>query len=89
MTEEEIVKALDSYFDRESPPKFINVSRIPLICQDILAIKNSLVELKDAIKEKAGDHEARIRKLEQKIWQWSGAAGILGALAMWVLDKFV
>ena len=39
MTDEEIIiKALDSYFNRENPPKFINMSRIPLICQDINGI---------------------------------------------------
>lgn len=88
MTDEEIIiKALNSYFDRENPPKFINVSRIPLICQDIKAIRDSIGRLEKAVKTKEDDHEERIRKVEQTQWKWAGAAGVLSALGMWAFEK--
>ena len=88
MTEQEIIKLLDSYFDREAPPKFVNISRIPLICQDIVTIKNSVLEIKDSIKIKQSDHEERIRKLEANMWRNAGIASVLGALGMWALQRF-
>lgn len=49
MTEPEIIKALDAYFSQDK--KFIDVSRIPLICQDIRGIHSILTEIKNSLKE--------------------------------------
>ena len=46
---DEILKALDQYFSRQK--KFIDTSRIPLICQDISQIHADLKEVKDMMKE--------------------------------------
>ena len=88
MNDEDIIKALDTYFNRETPPKFVNVSRVPLICQDIIQIKNGISELKESIKTKEGDHEDRIRTLERMQYIWTGASGVIGAVGMWILEHF-
>ena len=43
MPDSEIIKVLDDYFSREK--KFIDTSRIPLICQDIRQIHSELSEI--------------------------------------------
>lgn len=45
--EEKLINALENYFGREK--KFIDTSRIPLICQDISNIHRDLNEIKDNI----------------------------------------
>ena len=47
MTDKEITKALDEYFSQGK--KFIDTSRIPLICQDIGNIHADLKEIKGTI----------------------------------------
>lgn len=50
-TRDDIVGALDEYFNRGvDKKKFLDVSRIPLICQDIKQIRDDLEELKDSHK---------------------------------------
>ncbi|MDE2102569.1 MAG: hypothetical protein KGL39_35305 [Patescibacteria group bacterium] len=85
MTEEEIIKALDLYFNREEPPKFVNISRVPLICQNITQIYEKLKGIEEGIKAQETDHEIRIRSLERRQWKWMGGAGVIGAIlaALW------
>lgn len=47
MSEPEIIKALDNYFNQGK--KFIDTSRIPLICQDISNIHSDIKEIKGTI----------------------------------------
>ena|SRR3990167_7083673 len=95
MTEKEITDILDTYFNRESPPKFVNVSRVPLICQDIKTIKDSILELKRSVESKEEDHEKRIRDNEIFRQQASGIGkftnilwGVVVVVAGWVMWFF-
>ena len=89
MSKEEIIEILDSYFNRENPPKFVDVSRVPLICQDITTIKNSILKLEESVKVTERDHESRIRLLEKNMWRNAGIASVLGALGTWILQRFI
>lgn len=50
MNEPELIKALDAYFNQDK--KFIDVSRIPLICQDIRGIHKSLEDINQKLDNK-------------------------------------
>ena len=89
MEEKDIIKALDIYFNRESPPKFVNVSRVPLICQNINTIYKDIGEIKESVKIKEDDHEQRIRDLEKKGWIATGMAGIIGGIVTWLGQLFI
>ncbi len=49
-SQKQIVEALDVYFSKDR--KFIDTSRIPLICQDISGIHKSLLDIKETLNEK-------------------------------------
>lgn len=56
---------------------------------DLGSMYTLLVETRDAVRDlnvkldhltdDSKDHESRIRALEKKVWQWAGAATVLGA----------
>lgn len=51
-TKEYLISVLDEYFDRGvDKKKFIDVNRIPLICQDIFNIHKDIGEIKENQKE--------------------------------------
>lgn len=48
---DELTKTLDDYFSGGvQNKKFVDVSRIPLICQDISVMHGDIAEIKDSIK---------------------------------------
>jgi hypothetical protein len=47
---DQLISVLDEYFKQDR--KFIDASRIPLICQDIKTIHTSLGEIKTILEEK-------------------------------------
>lgn len=90
MTEEEkLIKILDIYFNREDPPKFINVSRVPLICQDISTIKTSLETMQKSIDKREDDHENRLRKVEKNQSYIAGIGATIGAFGGWFIQKLL
>lgn len=54
--DKKLIDALDRYFSREK--KFIDTSRIPLICQDIHNIHESQKEIKEILDKKLVTNEA-------------------------------
>lgn len=51
----------------------LDVSRIPLICNKIIAIQEDIDEIKTIIKEEHSDHEIRLRATEKYQWKTIGA----------------
>lgn len=47
--EDKLIDALDRYFQKDK--KYIDTSRIPLICQDISQIHKDIKEIKDLMKD--------------------------------------
>jgi hypothetical protein len=50
MSDQDIIKALDTYFNQDR--KFIDTTRIPLICQDIRGIHKTLEEIRVTLDSK-------------------------------------
>jgi hypothetical protein len=66
--------ALKDVFDvNEKTQRFIDVSKIPLICKSIVDIHENIKDIKQALKETDGDHEIRIRVMEKNQWKIAGA----------------
>lgn len=81
-TEEYMLRILDKYFSRGiQKKKFIDVSRIPLICQDISNIHRDITEVKGGIsdhKKDISDLKDDTKEVQDNI-KW-GVRLILGAL---------
>lgn len=90
--QESLAGALKEVFgEYTESQRFLDLKRIPLICKDISNIYKILEDIKKVVDNdnKDDDHEKRIRKMESKIAYYTGASGVLGALAMWALSHFV
>lgn len=83
-----IKQGLNEYFSPNGDNKrFFDATQIPRICNDIAGIRASMEKL--ATNKEVDDHEERIRKMEQKVWQWTGASAVIGALASFIIQKFI
>ena len=56
---------------------YIDISRVPLICQSVIQINGHIAELKEMVKAENNDHEGRIRVIEKTVWKWIGLSMIL------------
>lgn len=56
----------DVFGEHESSGRFIDVSRIPLICRNIEGIASSLQDIKDSIEKNRVDHEAREKENDRR-----------------------
>lgn len=79
---EVMVEAVGEVLDRifgtgVDDQKFINASRIPLICQDVRKIHEDIKEIKEEVMTRNGDHETRLRGIEKNIWKWAGVSMII------------
>ena len=53
----------------------------PLSVETQLALlRQEVGQVKEILKGRGDDHESRLRKLEQRVWQASGAAAVIGAV---------
>jgi hypothetical protein len=67
----------DVFGEYEGAQRFIDVSRVPLICKSILDIHDNIQDIKDTMKTVDGDYELRLRAIERNMWRWMGALMIL------------
>ena len=82
MTKDEIKQALQEWFSPNGENrKFFDATQIPRVCEN-------LEKLRIAMEKKNDDHENRVRSLERSMWRNAGIASVLGALAIWVLQRF-
>lgn len=77
--------------EHENSRRFIDITRIPLICKSIIDIHENLKDIKNDlqnnqynIKDIKGlvthnddDHEARIRVIERNQWKWIGVVAVI------------
>lgn len=66
--------------ENEDAQKFIDVSRIPLICQNIHAMHDNIKDIKENMHSNNKDHEMRIRGIEKNQWKVAGAIIVLSPL---------
>lgn len=57
--------------------------------EQVKGLRGDIQNLSDGSTKQLGDHETRLRSIEQKIWVWSGAAGIIGAIVSFVATHFL
>jgi hypothetical protein len=57
--------------------------------EDIPSLRDGLKERIQENSNKVADHETRIRTIEQKMWLWTGASGIIGAIASLLANYFL
>lgn len=79
--------------ENEKSQKFIDVSRIPLICQNINAMHDNIKEIKDNMTKVDGDQEIRLRSIEKNMWKWIGvlmiAPPIITIAIAWIISLIV
>jgi len=72
---------------------YIDISRVPLICQSVIQINKDIGEIKEMFTKADGDHEGRIRTLEKTIWKWVGLSmvvpPIVTILVAWIINHFI
>lgn len=59
------------------------------LISEVKALREDIARVGDTTATKLGDHEARLRSLEQKIWIWTGASGIIGAAASFAANHLI
>jgi hypothetical protein len=52
-------------------------------------LRDDIKKLSDGTSVQLEDHETRLRSIEQKVWIWSGAAGIIGAVVSFIATHFI
>ncbi len=62
----------------ENPQQMtVLVRRIPLLCTNVEHMHASIDEMKEIIKDRAIDHETRLRAIEKNMWKWIGVLMIV------------
>lgn len=56
--------------------------------EQVKGLRSDIQNLSDVSTKQLTDHETRLRSLEQKVWIWSGAAGIIGAVISFLASYF-
>lgn len=57
--------------------------------EQVKGLRGDIQNLSDGSTKQLNDHETRLRSLEQKVWVWAGAAGVLGAALSFAVSYFI
>ena len=63
--------------ENEDAKRFVDVSRIPLICKSIFDIHENIKSIREYQEKTDGDHETRLRVIERNMWRWIGVLLII------------
>lgn len=89
-TTQSLVDALRQVFgENEKTQRFVDVSRIPLICKSIVDMHENIKDIKGSINTTNTDHEARIRIIERNQWKWIGVVTVLTPILTIALAAFL
>lgn len=87
-TLDEIVRKAQSEMSDESK-RYLDISRIPLICYTIVEIGKKLTEIQSAINKTDDDKEQRIRSLEKNMWKLVGVGIIVAPVVSTIVTIFI
>lgn len=81
----------------EKAQKFIDVSRIPLICANLIAMHDNIKDIKEGVGKVNDDHEKRLRYIEKNVWKWIGVlvavsvilTPVMTILVTWILSVLI
>lgn len=89
MTKEEVKQALTEVLDSQlADGRYVDVSRIPLICQSIVGIHTDIKEIKETLKESVVTQEA-FSPVKNIVYGMVGTIliGFFGAVVAFFLSK--
>lgn len=69
--------------------RYIDISRIPLICFSIVQIGKDVNEMKNLFKDSDSDKETRLRSLESNMWKGLGIMAIIAPIIATVVTIFI
>lgn len=87
-TLDEIVRKAQSEMSDEGK-RYLDISRIPLICYSIVEIGKKLTDIQASINKTDDDKENRIRSLEKNMWKLVGIGIIVAPVVSTIVTIFI